>query len=405
MSGEPDERLDALLDAALDLASEHELERILDHTAERATTVARCRYAALGVFNMAGDLERFAHSGMDGATVARIGHLPQGHGLLGAVVAADRPIRLADPANDARAEGFPPGHPHMSSFLGVPVMIANRRFGNLYLAEKLDGCMFDDDDERFVVLLATFAACAIESARLVDAERDRAHVVSDLAAAHERAHSQREMLRRIIDAQEAERGRVARDLHDQIGQALTSVLLALRLVDGSLADDGAPLDEARARSADVRELVTQALDEVRQLAFELRPTVLDDVGLVAAVERLVGDIGRRSNVRIDLLINGLDDERRLSPEQETVTYRVIQEALNNVARHAEASRAAVTISANDVELRAEITDNGIGFEPDDRLLHSLGLAGMVERAALAGGAVDIASAPGDGTTVKLEVPR
>ena len=398
MAGDADRRFNALVQGALELTAEHDPDRILDRMVRCAAEVAGARYAALGVYDATGRIERFVHFGIDAATVARIGDLPEGRGLLGEVIVADRPIRLADLGADPRSCGFPAHHPEMRSFLGVPVRVGERRFGNLYLTEKRGGRPFDEEDERLVVTLAAFAAAAVEAALLVTTERA-------LATAQERGRAQQEMLARVIDAQEAERARVARDLHDQIGQSLTSVLLGLRLVDGSLSSDNTDLDDARAHTAEVRALVAQALDEVRQLAFELRPTVLDDVGLVAAVRRLAGDLTKRHGVPVDLVLDGLDDDSRLPSELETVVYRVVQEALTNVARHAQASRAVVEIAVGGHGAQVRVVDDGVGFEVGDGPLRSLGLAGMVERASLVDGHLEILSAPGGGTTVVLEVPR
>jgi signal transduction histidine kinase len=152
-------------------------------------------------------------------------------------------------------------------------------------------------------------------------------------------------------------------------------------------------------------LVAQALDEVRRLAFDLRPTVLDDVGLVAAVRRLGADLTERYGVPVDVDLDGLDDDTRLRPELETVVYRVVQEALTNVARHAEASRAAVELAVDGEVARVTVADDGVGFDVDDTTLRSLGLAGMRERASLADGVLGISSTRGEGTTVTLEVPR
>lgn len=398
-----DDRFAALLRAALELAGEHELDQVLERVVRSAAEVAGARYSALGVYDPEGRIERFVHHGIADDTVARIGDLPQGGGLLGEVIVASGPIRLADLGSDPRSCGFPPHHPPMRTFLGVPVRVAGRRYGNLYLTEKRSGAQFDEEDEQLVVTLAAFAACAIEAALLVTAERGRASAVAELAAAEERARAQRDVLARVIDAQEAERARVSRDLHDQIGQALTSVLLGLRLVDGSLPTTDEELRDARDHIAEVRELVAQALDEVRQLAFELRPTVLDDVGLAAAVHRLADDLTRRFGVGVELHLDGLDDDRRLPPEVETVVYRVVQEALTNVARHAEATTASVHLVADRGSLRAVISDDGVGFDvPEAR--RSLGLSGMSERASLVGGRVEITSTPSEGTMVELEVP-
>lgn len=396
--GDPEGRVEALLRGGLELTAEHDPDQILDRMVRCAAEVAGARYAALGVYDANGRIERFVQCGMDAETVARIGGLPQGRGLLGEVIVADGPIRLADLGADPRSCGLPAHHPRMRSFLGVPVRVGNRRFGNLYVTEKDGGGAFDDVDERLVVTLAAFAAAAIEAALLVSTERE-------LAAAEERARAHREMLARVIDAQESERARVARDLHDQIGQSLTSVLLGLRLVDGSLVDDVPDVAEARARTGEVRALVAQALDEVRRLAFELRPTLLDDIGLVAAVRRLAGELGQRDGVPVEVSVDGLDDDSRLPPELETVVYRVVQEALTNVARHADASAARVEIAVDGRAARALVRDDGKGFEVRQSHLRSLGLAGMIERAALAGGRAQIESAPGRGTTVTLDVPR
>lgn len=398
-----DARYDVLLAAALDLAAEHDLDEVLRRIVRGAAEVAGARFAALGVYDAAGRIERFVHHGVDEETVARIGHLPQGRGLLGEVIVADGPIRLADLTADPRSAGVPRHHPAMRTFLGVPVRLGSRRFGNLYLTEKRGG-QFDADDERFVVTLAAFAAAAIDAALLVSAEREEATARAELAAAEERARADRAMLTRVIDAQEAERGRVARDLHDQIGQSLTSVLLGWRLVVDSLARDTPDLADARVRADEVRGLVVEALNDVRKLAFELRPTVLDDVGLVAAVRRLAADLAERHGVQVHVALDGLHDDSRYAAELETVVYRVVQEALTNVARHAAASHATVSIAATAGRLCARVVDDGVGFEPPSGRPRSLGLAGMLERATLVDGRVEIVSAPGAGTTVRLDVP-
>ncbi len=398
-------RNDMVLRAALDLAAEHDLDQLLDRIVHCAADVAGARYAALAVYDASGRIERFVYHGVDDETARRIGRPPEGRGLLGEVIVADGPIRLADLTADPRSVGVPPHHPRMRTFLGVPVRLGNRRFGNLYLAEKRGGGAFDSEHERLVVALAAFAAAAIEAALLVAAERERATAVARLAAAEERAHAQQDMLARVIGAQEAERARVARDLHDEIGQSLTSVLLGQRLLIDALDREDPDLTDARKHADEVRALVANALQEVRQLAFDLRPTVLDDVGLVAAVRRLARELADRHGVPVDVRLAGLDEDSRFAAEVETVVYRVVQEALTNVARHAAASRAGVSIATRDGWLRAEIDDDGVGFQPPPGRPASLGLAGMVERASLVGGRLAITSAPGAGTTVRLEVPR
>ena len=391
-----------LVRAALALASEHDLDQVLGRIVANAAEVAGARYAALGIYDGQGQIRRFVHHGLDAATVAAIGPLPRGRGLLGETILAAGPVRSDDINADSRAGGFPPHHPRMTTFLGVSVVGGGRRWGNLYLTDKVGGLPFSEEDEHLVVALAAFAAAAVESAELVAVERERATAVADLAAARERERAGADLMARVIDAQEAERARVARDLHDDIGQALTSVLLGLRLVEGAVSAGGAP-EAARERVEEVRTLVADALGSVRRLAFDLRPTVLDDVGLVAALERLVAETATRHGLAARLHLDGLDADRRLAPELETVVYRIVQEALTNVARHAAASRVDVRVVADTAAVRGEVGDDGKGFDPGP-VASSLGLAGMRERAVLAGGRLEVASAPGAGTRVAFEVP-
>lgn len=399
------DRLRVLLAAAVELTGPHDLDGVLQRIVEGAAAVAEARYAALGVYGDDGRISTFVHHGIDVATVEKIGHLPEGRGLLGQLIVADDPIRLADLNIDPRACGFPPGHPPMRSFLGVPVARRGRRYGNLYLTEKHGGGPFDEEDQTIVVALAAFVAAAIESVELVAAERERAEAIAERVVAEEQARARRELLAQTIAAQEAERARVSRDLHDDVGQALTSVLLGLRLVEDSLDAPTVDLDDVRGRSADLRELVADALRRARQLAFDLRPTVLDDIGLTPALERLSADIAQRTGLRVELAVNLRPDER-LAPETETVVYRVVQEALTNIIRHARASTVSVAVTRFGERVRAQIEDDGVGFDPSSRRDGGhLGLAGMEERAYLVGGTVAVTSVPGEGTTVLVEVPH
>ena len=399
ITGDWPDRLRALLRAAVDLSGPHDRDEVLQRIADSAATVAGARYAALGVYDDDGRLTTFVHHGIDDATVEAIGRYPEGRGLLGEVIIADCPVRLDDLSADPRAVGFPPGHPSMRSFLGVPVLRSGRRYGNLYLTEKADGAAFDDSDEALVVALAAFAAGAIETTELMAAERSR-------AAAEEQARARRELLGQVIAAQEAERARVSRDLHDDVGQALTSVLLGLRLVEDSLGAPDLDAADAQRRVTDLRELVADSLRRARQLAFDLRPTVLDDVGLVPALQRLKEDVASRTDLTVELDTAALGADERLAPEIETVIYRVVQEALTNVVRHASANTASVTLSGRGGHVRVFIEDDGVGFDPQEAPPGThLGVEGMLERAELVGGTLSVTSAPGAGTSVVLEVSR
>lgn len=395
----PDRLRVILLSVALELAGPHDRDAVLQRIVEGAASVADSRYAALGVYDDVGRLATFVHHGFDEATVAAIGHDPEGRGLLGEVIIADRPVRLEDLGSDPSSCGFPEGHPAMGTFLGVPIVRAGRRYGNLYVTEKLGGVPFDETDESLVVALAAFAAGAIETTELVASEASR-------AAAEERVRSRRDLLGHIIAAQEAERARVSRDLHDDIGQALASVLLGLRLVEGSLSSPEVDADDARRRLVDLRELVADGIRRTRELAFDLRPTVLDDIGLVPALHRLKEDLTARTGQRIELDTAALLPEERLPAEIETAIYRVVQEALTNVIRHADASTASVTLTPRDGHIRVFIEDDGVGYDTAHQPGRPhLGIEGMLQRAELVEGSLSITATPGEGTVVLLEVTR
>jgi signal transduction histidine kinase len=219
----------------------------------------------------------------------------------------------------------------------------------------------------------------------------------------DRAGRGRNLVPQVLAAQEAERARVARDLHDQIGQSLTSVLLALRLSDLALDADVPDVGAARSRLEQSRELVTDALRDVRELAFKLRPPALDDLGVAAALERLTERVAAADPSTVTLQLDGLA-QARLPADVEVVVYRTVQEALSNAARHARARHVAVVVTLIGSKLHVEVRDDGAGFDPARVPATALGLAGMRERAALVQGRLQIDSASGAGTTVTLEVP-
>ena len=394
-------RVRVLLDRAVDLTGTHNRDYLLQLIVESAAAISKAQYSALGVYDDAGAITSFVHYGMDAATVKRIGELPHGLGLLGRTIVTDTPIRLHDLCADDRSVGFPAHHPPMHTFIGVPIVRRDRRYGNLYVTDKLGGEAFSAEDEELVVALAAFAACAIEGVMLVESERARTDAVVQQMVTEERENARRELLGAVIAAQEAERTRVSRDLHDDIGQALTSVLLGLQLIDNTVRGEAGEVSQ---RVAELREIVADALRRTRKMAFDLRPAVLDDIGLDPALQRLVADVAARSGLTVDATVDGVSDHEGVAREVATVVYRVVQEALTNIVRHAGASRASVAVTVSSGRLRAIVEDNGVGFDSARLIDGHLGLAGMRERAELVGGTIHVISQPGSGTTVVLEVP-
>ena len=211
-----------------------------------------------------------------------------------------------------------------------------------------------------------------------------------------------QLLAKVISAQEDERKRIARELHDETSQSLTSLMLGLKLID-----DSADSPEVREKISELRALTADTLDEVHHLAMRLRPRLLDDLGLVAAIQRYAEEFSASKAIKVDTQVAGLDG-LRLSSEIEVAAFRIVQEALTNVARYAEAKNVSVVLGRRDSSLVAVIEDDGIGFDADRIMAlpngQTLGLFGMYERTALIGGKLTIESQPGTGTSIFLEVP-
>lgn len=368
------DRQHALVEAGIALAAEPQLDTILEKLVATAAVLTGARYAALGVLGRGRQLERFFAHGIEGDARAAIGEEPHGLGLLGTVVDATQPVRIDDIAADPRSVGFPPNHPPMRTFLGVPLRVRGRVFGNLYLCEKEGGAPFDEEDEEVTTLLAAQAAVAIENARRVE----------------------RDVFTRVVEAQEVERRRLARGLHDGTGQALTSVLLGLGIVERAET-----LEAAQSAAASLRVLVASTLEDVRRLAVELRPKALDDFGLGPALRRLGESV--RETTGLDVQVEVQPPDPRFRPRLETAAYRIVQETLTNILRHASAQHASVVVTVHSGTLSIVVEDDGVGFDPAARA-DGFGLAGIRERAVLLDGSFRIESRKGHGTTIVVTLP-
>lgn len=551
-SGALDEpRLRELIDVGRSLVAELDPEVIFQQVLEVACDLTGARYAALGVLDEdRHELERFITHGIDAETRRAIGNLPRGRGVLGLLIEQPRPLRLADVGRHPRSYGFPPGHPPMTNFLGVPVMIRGHAWGNLYLTEK-DGADFDAADEQSAMILAEWAAIAVENARLYrsvqsrgdemervmhgleatteiaravggetnldrileivvkrgralvearsllillcegdelatvsvagDRERgaDRSRIpiagsipgrvleerkarrVHDLhpslmarpgdqsagvtallvplafrghtlgvlvaldplgrdagfsdededvllsfaasaATAVATAQSVAEdRTRETIAVTERERGRWARELHDESLQSLAGLRV---LLSAARRTDPGELDDLLVQGIGQ---IDAAIAEMRRLIADLRPSTLDQLGLGAALEalgeRTVSGAAIKVQIDLDLDFEQERSDSRLRGEVEDTVYRLVQEALNNAVHHGEAQRVAVEVSEEAGSLRVRISDDGKGFDPEART-DGFGLIGMRERAELAGGTLELRSAPGAGTTIVATIP-
>jgi signal transduction histidine kinase len=355
----------------MSIASDGDLATVLQRFVEAARELVGARYAALGVLDPTRtSLAEFITVGLDDEQRARIGELPKGHGLLGLLITDPKPIRLPDLGEHPASVGFPPNHPLMKSFLGVPLYVRGEVFGNLYLTDKEDEDGFSDVDEELVLALASAAALAIENVRL-----------------HERT-GELSLL--------ADRERIGRDLHDTVLQRLFATGLAMQGTVG-IAKSPEVIDRLQQHIDDIDETMRQirslifAIDGAGSSSPSLRRDVLD---LVAESARM---LGFKPAVHFDGPIDTLVPENVAGH-----LLAVLREALSNVARHAGATHVDVTVRADD-NLSLEVVDDGRGvaLEPGGG---GNGLRNMMRRAQELGGRADIGPGADRGTTLQWVVP-
>jgi signal transduction histidine kinase len=544
-----EQRLRRLIEVGRGLLSELDPESVLDQVLEEAREITGARYAALGILDRdRRELERFITRGIDAAAHRAIGDLPRGRGILGVLIDHPQPLRVANVGEHPKSYGFPPGHPPMTSFLGVPVLVRGQVWGNLYLTEKEGGAEFDAIDEESVIVLAAWAAIAIENARLHEAGSARrdalehssrrleaAHAIAvavgaemeldkvleliakrgralvearslvillrdgddlvvaasagvteraigvrvaigasttgqvlesrqvqriadvsthlrisaaqigvtdartalvtplvyrgralgvlaafdrgpqqagfsedDEATLHAFAASgatavalaqtvQHDRLRHSLDAAEAERRRWARELHDETLQGLGG----LRVILSSALRRVEPGDVAELLRDGVGH-VEREIENLRAIITELRPASLDELGLQPAIDALVARVSAVEGLRVAFELDLPEAGGRLGQELETTVYRIVQEGLTNVAKHARAEHVRVRVATEDGHVVIEIADDGIGFDADVST-SGFGLAGMRERVALSAGRLTITPAA-SGTTVRAVIP-
>jgi signal transduction histidine kinase len=367
--------LAAMSDAVHAIAGERSVEPVLQRIVGASRELAGARYAALGIPDGQGNFAQFITAGMSEELIAAMGPLPRTHGLLGAMLDTDRPYRTEDIKQDPRFRGWwPSAHPQMASFLGVPIRSRDGVLGALYLTDKEDEPGFTKDDERLIQMLAAHAAIAIENARLYERGRELSFV--------------------------EERNRLARDLHDSVVQKLFGIVLAAQSAATLFDRDQ---DSARAQVEKLQELTQDAIQELRSLIFQLRPAAVESDGLAAALAKHVQVLRRVHRQDIDLGVTG---EPRLRPDIDDEVFRIAQEALHNGLKHAAAGRLQLLLDEGERRLVLTVRDDGVGFDPGATAHRSrrLGLTSMEERATALGGTLTIDSAPGKGTTIKLEVP-
>lgn len=364
---------DALDSAVRSIAGVLELEPVLQLIVDRVRDLADAEYAALGIIGEDGGLERFVTSGITEARRRQIGPLPRGRGLLGLIIRDSQTVRIPDIGSDPRSHGFPPHHPPMRSFLGVPVHLRGIPIGNFYLTNKRGSDEFSAEDQRSVERFALHAAIAIDNARL------------------------HEQVRRL--AVVAERDRIGRDLHDGVMQRLYAVTLTLDDLPDLMGEEP---DEARDRVDRAIETLQTAIGDIRGFVYDLRPTLPAPEDLRRALGEVADEVRRMGTISVSVEVA---DEVLVPSEAAAELVAIVREALSNVQRHAAATRAVVQLTVRAETLRLVIADDGHGFEAHGRRTRQQhGLSNIRDRAAALGGRVTVRSRPGTGTRIIVDLP-
>ncbi len=349
-----------------------DVDRVLQVIVDRVRELVEAEYAAIGIVDRDGVIERFITSGMSDETRATIGELPHGRGLLGLIIRENRTVRIPEIAAHPESYGFPPHHPPMASFLGMPIQNRGVAVGRLYLTNKRNAPEFTESDQALVEMFALHAGIAIENARLHDQVRRLA----------------------VVD----ERERISRDLHDNAIQSIYAQTLSLDDVPDLVAEDP---DEARRRVDEAIDALHAVIRDIRNFIFGLRPVLLESGNLADGLEHLATELRRNGGVAVTVAVDD-PGQRLASLPIETVAelLAVVRETLSNTARHARASLTTVTLSTAGGALRLEIADDGRGFDPGrgaERGHH--GLANMRARVESLGGQFDVESMPEAGTRI------
>jgi signal transduction histidine kinase len=366
-------RLRQLLDAVVTIGSALDLPAMLHRITESAAELVDARYAALGVLDDTRTrLSQFITVGIDDETRGAIGHLPEGHGILGLLIVDAKPLRLPDLREHPDSYGFPPHHPPMRSFLGVPIRARDEVFGNLYLTDKTSAEVFTDVDEELVVGLAAAAGVAIENARL-------------LARVHELA---------LVE----DRERIARDLHDTVIQRLFATGMSLQGTVPLVERDPAAAVERIEASIDDLDVTVK---HIRSAIFGLESTRVPSDGLRSRILSLVTESTEVLGFEPRVLFDGPVDSA-VSEGAAGDLIATLREALSNVGRHARASRVDIEVVVGE-DVTVRVIDDGMG-PPDPDAPRGHGLDNMAARAEQRGGALRLA-AGSTGTVLEWRIPR
>lgn len=365
-------KLRRVLEAVLLLEADLDLPTLLRHIVGEARSMTNARYGALGVLNEDGNaLSEFITVGLESDEEGRIGARPTGRGVLGLLISEPKPKRLTLLSSDPTSFGFPPNHPPMTSFLGVPIKVRDEVYGNLYLTDKVGWSEFTSDDEALIGALAVAAGIAIQNARL--------HSRAQVAAVYE------------------ERDRLARDLHDTVIQRLFAIGLSLQSLAGNPSASGIS-DRLKGTISDVDETIRQVRTSIFELGSEgLNRGVRENVlTLLEELKPVVGfGVSASFEGPVDTAVPDIVCEHLLA---------TIREAITNIGRHAQATQAAIALGVSDGQCQLRVIDDGRGIAHSQSETGGLGLGNLRRRAEKLHGTFAIESPKEGGTILTWRVP-
>jgi signal transduction histidine kinase len=407
-------QLEALHHLSIELSGLRDLDSVLDVALRHCLELTGSQFGFIGLGGTHPEAMEIAaihgfHPSPDFFQRHRL--IPLRPNIFANAVLENRPVRSVDAAVDPHRVGQPAGHPQVTTFLGVPLRLNDEPVGMIGVANRPEP--YTDDHERLLLTYAGQVAIVIDNAQLYERletanellertveERTAQLRVTGAQLEHKAAELGR-VLSETVDAQEQERQRIARDLHDGINQLLIGAMLELtsgrRRVERGATDDSLAAFEA------AQDLLRRVEAEIRRVVHDLHPQVLEGLGLAAASRRLVDEFAGQSGVTCEVSIHG--EVSDLPPRTEVCAYRILQESVHNIASHAAATSARMRIAIEGPALVVEVRDDGRGFDMTAVVANGhFGLRSMRQRAEMLGGRLDIRTSPGQGTTVRAELP-
>jgi signal transduction histidine kinase len=409
-------QLEALHHLAVELSGLRDVDSVLDVALRHCLELTGSQFGFIGLGGVHPEAMEIAaihgfHPAPDFFHRHRL--IPLRPNVFANAVLENRPVRSSDARTDPKRVGQPSGHPQVTTFLGVPLRLNDEPIGMIGVANRPEA--YTDDHERLLLTYAGQVAIIIDNAQLYErlerANEDLERTISERTAqlrvtGAELARKASELgrvLTETVDAQEQERQRIARDLHDGINQLLIGAML--ELTSGRRRVERGAVEESMQAFEAAQDILRRVEAEIRRVVHDLHPQVLEGLGLAAATRRLIDEFAGQAGIDCTVTITG--DPSVLSPRAEVCAYRILQESIHNVATHAAASTVSVRLDVDDGSMVMEITDDGRGFDTGVVLTLGnghLGMRSMRQRAEMLHGTLDIGSAPGHGTTILARLP-